>query len=377
MRLGLIKEDVVLEQNEAFILCDSNGTEQIRLISIIGNGGSAIAYKAIRNKNGSSSVCIVKEYYPAQKEDIYQRNKVGEPISISKNKEKELKIQQENIQRELSANQAVYFNANYDESNSPYIYHSELFTHFGDSSYIVMDTNEGNTLYTVMRKTLTPEKCLRYIYQLLIIVDHLNNKGYLHGDIKPQNIWIRGENENQSMLLLDFGTAMHLADFQVDVSKLSVDEIFESADRMKENESLGSMTEKFGSLGILSIRNHKKMYRTTDQSYERALALIEAVNNLSVADDLYSVVKVAGELFEKAIMSQEQRDSIEEVLQDMKEKNQTTGYHSVAELREDIEVIECILNNGAHPAVLEKNFLKSRLLTLPDDFTEELLCDVE
>ena len=88
-------------------------------------------------------------------------------------------------------------------------------------------------------------------------------------------------------------------------------------------------------------------------------------------------MKVAGELFEKAIMSQEQRDSIEEVLQDMKEKNQTTGYHSVAELREDIEVIECILNNSAHPAVLEKNFLKSRLLTLPDDFTEELLCDVE
>ena len=73
MRLGLIKEDVVLEQNEAFILCDSNGTEQIRLISIIDNGGSALAYKAIRNKNGSSSVCIVKEYYPAQKEDIYQK----------------------------------------------------------------------------------------------------------------------------------------------------------------------------------------------------------------------------------------------------------------------------------------------------------------
>ena len=88
MRLGLIKEDVVLDQNEAFILCDSKGNEQIRLISIIDNGGSAMAYKAIRNKNGSSSVCIVKEYYPAQKEDIYKRNKVGEPIFISKNKEK-------------------------------------------------------------------------------------------------------------------------------------------------------------------------------------------------------------------------------------------------------------------------------------------------
>ena len=66
-----------------------------------------------------------------------------------------------------------------------------------------------------------------------------------------------------------------------------------------------------------------------------------------------------------------------ELLDDMKEKNETAGYHSVAELREDIEVIETILNNGAHPAVLEKNFLNSGCLIFPDDFTEELLCDVE
>lgn len=119
------------------------------------------------------------------------------------------------------------------------------------------------------------------------------------------------------------------------------------------------------------------MFRTTDHCPERARAFIESVNNLSVADDLYSIVEIACELFEKATLDREQRESVEEVVDDMKEKNETAGYHSVAELREDIEVIECILNNGAHPAVLEKNFLKSRLLTLPDDFTEELLCDVE
>lgn len=44
-RLGLIKEDIVLSSDEAFVLCDSNGTEQVRLIQIVGNGGSAIAYK--------------------------------------------------------------------------------------------------------------------------------------------------------------------------------------------------------------------------------------------------------------------------------------------------------------------------------------------
>ena len=151
----------------------------------------------------------------------------------------------------------------------------------------------------------------------------------------------------------------------------------EVADRMKENESLGSTTDSYGSLGILTVRNHKQMFRTTDHCPERARAFIESVNNLSVADDLYSIVEIACELFEKATLDREQRESVEEVLDDMKEKNETAGYHSVAELREDIEVIETILDNGTHPAVLEKNFLKSRLLTLPDDFTEELLCDVE
>lgn len=378
-RLGLIKEDIVLSSDEAFVLCDSNGTEQVRLIQIVDNGGSAIAYKAIRNKNGSKSVCIVKEYFPeeAEEENIYVRKKIGDPISITEDREKELQIQKENIKRELSTNQAVYFDENADESNSPYVYHSELFTRFEDSSYIVMDTNDGKTLCEIMRQILTGEECLRYLYQLLIIVEHLNSKNYLHGDIKPQNLFVRGDGENQSMLLLDFGTVIKLDDYKVDITNLTKKEIMEVADRMKENESLGSTTDSYGSLGILTVRNHKQMFRTTDHCPERARAFIESVNNLSVADDLYSIVEIACELFEKATLDREQRESVEEVVDDMKEKNETAGYHSVAELREDIEVIECILNNSAHPAVLEKNFLKSRLLTLPDDFTEELLCDVE
>ena len=305
------------------------------------------------------------------------RKKIGDPILITEDREKELQIQKENIERELSANQAVYFDEISDASNSPYVYHSELFTRLGDSCYIVMDTNDGKTLCEIMRQTITGGECLRYLYQLVIIVEHLNSKNYLHGDIKPHNLWIRGEGENQSMLLLDFGTVIKLDDYKVDMTNLTKKEIMEVADRMKENESLGSTTDSYGSLGILTVRNHKQMFRTTDHSPERAKAFIESVNKLSVADDLYSIVEIACELFEKATLDWDQRESVEEVLDDMKEKNETAGYHSVAELKEDIEVIETILNNGAHPAVLEKNFLNSSCLILPNDFTEELLCDVE
>ena len=67
-RLGLIEEDIVLPEKDGFILCDENGVGRVTLLSVIGKGGTAIAYKAIRRRNGSTVTCIVKEYFPEQKE---------------------------------------------------------------------------------------------------------------------------------------------------------------------------------------------------------------------------------------------------------------------------------------------------------------------
>ena len=62
-RLGLIEEDIVLPEKDGFILCDENGVGRVTLLSVIGKGGTAIAYKAIRRRNGSTVTCIVKEYF--------------------------------------------------------------------------------------------------------------------------------------------------------------------------------------------------------------------------------------------------------------------------------------------------------------------------
>ena len=60
---GLIEEDIVLPEKDGFILCDENGVGRVTLLSVIGKGGTAIAYKAIRRRNGSTVTCIVKEYF--------------------------------------------------------------------------------------------------------------------------------------------------------------------------------------------------------------------------------------------------------------------------------------------------------------------------
>lgn len=380
MRLGLIKDNIELPLQDGFLLCDETGTEQVRLLALISRGGSCLAYRGVRSRNGRNFACIVKEYFPkeAYEDGIYIRDNVGDDIKIlPEYREKELRIQEENVERELAMNQNVYFNPGEDQSNNPYAFQLErLCTKKGDTSYLIIDTDEGETLYSTMEKSLCPDDCLKYIYQLLVIVRHLSKKGYIHGDIKPENIYVRGQGANQSLCLLDFGSVVPLREYQKDLSQLSVKEIFAAADQIILNTTLGSTTREYGSMGLLAIRNHKRLYKSADPSFERAQALIEAVNQLSVKDDLYSVVKITEELFEKADMDQEQRESIKDTLADIRLKNQNTGYLSVEELRGDIEILETILHNGAHPAVLTKNMAESGIFDLPDDFDEELLCEV-
>mgnify|MGYP004600944031 FL=1 len=380
MRLGLIKDNIELPLQDGFLLCDETGTEQVRLLAFISRGGSCLAYRGVRSRNGRNFACIVKEYFPkeAYEDGIYIRDNVGDDIKIlPEYREKELQIQKENVERELAMNQNIYFNPGEDQSNNPYAFQLErLCTKKGDTSYLIIDTDEGGTLYSTMEKSLCPEDCLKYIYQLLVIVRHLSKKGYIHGDIKPENIYVRGQGANANLCLLDFGSVVPLREYQKDLSQLSVKEIFASADQIILNTTLGSTTREYGSMGLLAIRNHKRLYKSADPSFERAQALIEAVNQLSVKDDLYSVVKITEELFEKADMDQEQRASIKDTLADIRLKNQNTGYQSVEELRGDIEILETILHNGAHPAVLIKNMAESGIFDLPDDFDEELLCEV-
>ena len=73
-----------------------------------------------------------------------------------------------------------------------------------------MDTNDGRTLCEIMRQRITGEECLRYLYQLLIIVEHLNSKNYLHGDIKPQNLFVRGDGEQQIIVRKELGLLLNL-----------------------------------------------------------------------------------------------------------------------------------------------------------------------
>ena len=75
-----------------------------------------------------------------------------------------------------------------------------------NTGYMVMHYEEGDELQTLLSKkqTLTEDDLIKIIYPLLDGLEKIHDLGFIHRDIKPQNIMIRADG---SPILIDFGSA--------------------------------------------------------------------------------------------------------------------------------------------------------------------------
>ena len=76
----------------------------------------------------------------------------------------------------------------------------------GDTPYIVMDYVEGQSLEGVLEKeqTLSLDRTLHYLAQVAQGLDYAHEKGVIHKDIKPGNIFV---DKSHNVFILDFGIA--------------------------------------------------------------------------------------------------------------------------------------------------------------------------
>ena len=389
-----------------FTMFDADGEIQVQFLEVLGRGGSCIAYHGRKIVNGHSREVVIKEYYPESnnasariqyyrahpytKLQIIAREKENEEALI----EEELKRQAHNVERELKMADKLGYDGLH---NSPFSFEASLLNRYGDSHYILLDTNAGQTL----RKCLNdaPEhrlpwgQALRYMKMLLSIIDQTLDGRYVHADLKPDNIWITGGPGQDAgyMVLLDMGSVYMVGEYGSD-AELSDAEAKQLAERICENDGLGSHSRGYCSSMIYELYTAKSAYLEVRSVYN-ARELIRAVNRTDVRADIYSAVQllfelVTGEIYRgdgtnwhrrlSRLFHEEENvsDAAIDFLVGMMEKNDRLFY-DIAAVRHDMEVLEALFKRDAHPLVLMEHVLKN-LDDLPEyEIEETLLCDAE
>ena len=175
-----------------------------KITSVIGRGASCVVYHAICSDNTEH---LLKEYYPQNLS--LQRSEAGTiivPIEfeevfdrglkrfhMSCDRQKEIRLSSEGL-KNFTCNVQGYYKANGTE-------------------YIDMTCFNGQTYNNVQEKSLY--NLMLRMKTLTQVINNYHKAGFLHLDIKPENIYVRPEDQTvEDVMLFDFDSVISIEDLQ-------------------------------------------------------------------------------------------------------------------------------------------------------------------
>ncbi|NNF57691.1 MAG: protein kinase, partial [Rhodothermaceae bacterium] len=161
---------------------------------VLGKGGFGITYAAL-DQDLQMAVAI-KEYLPSAVAGRGTDRATVEPHGV-----KDSNLFENGLNAFLSEGRTLA------KFNHPNIVRVMAFFRENGTGYLVMPFIEGKTLAQLVQErggTLSPEDALDLMMPVLDGLRAVHEQGFLHRDIKPQNIFIT---ETQGPILIDFGAA--------------------------------------------------------------------------------------------------------------------------------------------------------------------------
>ncbi|EJZ69590.1 protein kinase domain-containing protein [Lachnoanaerobaculum sp. OBRC5-5] len=194
----MIDRRVALQKGYLFNHSDN---ERIEVVSEIGRGANCIVYDAnLYDKSGVKHSIRIKELYPvylfAEREEDYSliyKDSVLDKIEKTKDQFKETYKKAVNFK-----NKVGFINSTIDSSG--------IFE-FNNTVYIIMTLNEGMDYERYKDESL--KEVLKYIKSLAILIKKYHDKGFLHLDIKPENIFVIPET-TEHIYLFDFDSVINV-----------------------------------------------------------------------------------------------------------------------------------------------------------------------
>ncbi|MBF0461519.1 MAG: protein kinase [Magnetococcales bacterium] len=167
--------------------------QNYRIEGVLGQGGFGITYRAVDTDDRKA--VAIKEYFPRSMA-VRDPNGMVRPKSDSEEDKRMFAWGLERFRKEILT--LAKFT---HENIVPILYFFETL----GTVYMVMPFVEGDSLKAHVKKErgMTEERLLNIVVPLLSGLEIMHKVGFLHRDIKPDNIFI--QHHNGQPLLLDFG----------------------------------------------------------------------------------------------------------------------------------------------------------------------------